>query len=73
MDAIIQAATAYTARVLSRYLIGALTALGMLASEAIPLVEDPAVEKLLVALIGGLLAWGVEKLTEMARQAGRPT
>lgn len=61
-------------RVVSRYLVGFLVALGVVAAaQGETLVGDPAVQALLSAILGGIAAWLIERATALARRYGKPT
>lgn len=71
MDMIAQAVTNVTVRIVARYLIGALVALGVATGvEGAALVGSPEVQTVLSLLVGGVIAWLVERATVLARRYG---
>ena len=74
MDAIASAVTSVTVRILTRYLNAAFIALSLGdAASGDALIGNPQVQAFLTVLIGGLIAWLVERATVLARRYGQPT
>lgn len=61
-------------RVVSRYLVGALVAIGVFtAAQGETIVGDPAVQAIISGVLGAAAAWAIETATVLARRWGKPT
>lgn len=69
MNPIASALAHESVRILTRYLIAAFIALGLGdAAGGEALIGNPTVQAFLVTMIGGVVAWAVERATKLAKR-----